>query len=88
MKQVNLAYYHYYRKKYGYCRHLWQGRYKSVIIESDRQALECGKYIELNLNPLITPSPEFESLGSDILMSRKIYANFVISPTVYSFAKH
>ena len=48
MKQANLTYFHYYREKYDYCGHLWQGRYKSILIESDAQALQCGKYIELN----------------------------------------
>ena len=48
MKQVSLTYFNYYKKKYDYCGHLWQGRYKSIIIESDGQALQCGKYIELN----------------------------------------
>jgi putative transposase len=48
MKQLSLAYYRYYAKKYDYCGHLWQGRFKSIIIKSDSQALQCGKYIELN----------------------------------------
>ncbi len=30
------------------CGHLWQGRYKSVVIKSNSQILQCGKYIELN----------------------------------------
>jgi len=28
--------------------HLWQGRFKSKIIEDERYFLQCGKYIELN----------------------------------------
>ena len=105
MKQISLTYYHYYRKKHDYCGHLWQGRYKSIIIESDRRVLGCGKYIELNpvrariverpeqfqfssyryyalgqQDSLVTPNPAYESLGSDILINREIYANFVISP--------
>ncbi|MFA5310976.1 MAG: transposase [Candidatus Omnitrophota bacterium] len=48
MKQVNLSYFHYYKKKYGYCGHLWQNRFRSNIIEYDRYLLQCGKYIELN----------------------------------------
>jgi putative transposase len=48
MKQISLAYYYHYAKKYDYCGHLWQGRFKSIIIKSDSQALQCGKYIELN----------------------------------------
>lgn len=48
MKQLSLAYCHHYIKQYNYCGHLWQGRFKSIIIRSDSQALQCGKYIELN----------------------------------------
>lgn len=48
IKQVSLAYYYYYIKRYNYCGHLWQGRYKSIILKSDIRALQCGKYIELN----------------------------------------
>ncbi len=48
MKQLNLSYYSYYKKLYGYWGHIWQGRYKSNIIETDTYLLHCGKYIELN----------------------------------------
>ena len=48
MKQLSLAYYRHYIKQYDYCGHLWQGRFKSIIIRSDSQTLQCGKYIELN----------------------------------------
>jgi len=48
MKQVNLGYYYYYKRQHDYCGHLWQGRYKSCIIETDIYLLQCGKYIELN----------------------------------------
>ena len=48
MKQVNLSYFNYYKKIYGYWGHIWQGRYKSNVIETDTYLLNCGKYIELN----------------------------------------
>lgn len=48
MKQLNLTYFHYYRKLYGYFGHFWQDRFKSNIIEKDTYLLQCGKYIELN----------------------------------------
>lgn len=48
MKQVNLSYFHYFRKLYGYFGHFWQDRFKSNIIEMDSYLLQCGKYIELN----------------------------------------
>jgi putative transposase len=48
MMKVNLSYFAYYKKIYDYCGHLWQGRFKSKIIEDDAYLLQCGKYIELN----------------------------------------
>ena len=48
MKQLNLSYYNYYKKLYGYWGHIWQGRYKSNLIETNAYLLHCGKYIELN----------------------------------------
>lgn len=48
MKQLNLTYFHYYRKIYGYFGHFWQDRFKSNIIDMDSYLLQCGKYIELN----------------------------------------
>ncbi len=48
MKQLNLTYFHYYRKEYGYSGHFWQDRFKSNIIDTDSYLLQCGKYIELN----------------------------------------
>ena len=48
MKQLNLSYFNYYKSVYGYCGHLWQGRYKSPVIETDQYFLRCCKYVELN----------------------------------------
>ena len=48
MQQLSLSYYTYYKKSYGYSGHLWQGRFKSNIIDADAYLLQCGKYIELN----------------------------------------
>jgi len=48
MKQLSLSYFNYYKKLYGYWGHIWQGRYKSNVIEADSYLLHCGKYIELN----------------------------------------
>jgi len=48
MKQLNLAYLYHFRRKYSYYGHLWQGRFKSILIEKDMYLISCGKYIELN----------------------------------------
>jgi putative transposase len=48
IKQVNLVYFNYVRKTYDYSGNLWQGRFKSNLIDCDSYLLQCGKYIELN----------------------------------------
>jgi len=48
MMRVNLTYFFYFNKKYGYVGHLFQNRFKSHIIDNDLYLLNCGKYIELN----------------------------------------
>jgi putative transposase len=48
MKRLNLNYFFHYRKKRTYVGHLWQGRFKSKLIETDDYFIQCGKYIELN----------------------------------------
>jgi putative transposase len=48
MKRLNLNYFFHYRKKREYVGHLWQGRFKSKILEKEAYFIQCGKYIELN----------------------------------------
>ena len=48
MKQVFLAYYQFFRNEHDYVGHLVQGRFKSIIIDSESYFLQCGKYVELN----------------------------------------
>jgi putative transposase len=48
IKRLNLKYYHYYKKKYGYSGHFWQDRFKSLLIERKNYLLACGIYIERN----------------------------------------
>ena len=48
MQGIKLSYFYYYRKKYNYSGHLFQDRFKSILIEKDRHLLACGAYIELN----------------------------------------
>lgn len=48
MKQLNLSYLYHYRKRYKYWGHLWQGRYKSLIVARDEYLINCGRYIEGN----------------------------------------
>jgi putative transposase len=48
MLSLNLSYSLYYRRRHRYAGHVWQGRYKSLLIERDDYLLACGRYVELN----------------------------------------
>ncbi len=48
IKGINLAYAQHYKRKYSHTGHLWQDRYKSIIISKDEYLLACGSYVELN----------------------------------------
>jgi len=48
MQGLNLTYTLYFNKKYQKVGHLWQGRYKSKIIQKDKYLINCIEYIELN----------------------------------------
>ena len=48
MKKLNLAYFHHYKKEYGWIGHFWQDRFKSQAVGKDAYFIQCGKYIELN----------------------------------------
>ena len=48
MQYLLFQYSQWYRKQTGYTGHLWQGRYKSPVIEKESYFLECGRYIERN----------------------------------------
>jgi putative transposase len=48
MQGINLAYTLWFNRKNGKVGHLWQGRFKSAVIERDIYLLECGRYIERN----------------------------------------
>ena len=45
---LNLSYSQRYRLKYKTSGYLWQGRFKSMLIERNVYLLECGRYIERN----------------------------------------
>ena len=48
MQGVLQSYRFYYKRKYGYIGYLYQGRYKSALIQDDNYLSECGRYIERN----------------------------------------
>ena len=48
MRYINLAYTKYFNNKYNFIGHLFQGRYRAEIIESDSYNLQTSRYIHLN----------------------------------------
>lgn len=48
MHAITLSYSVKFRKKYGYSGYVWQGRFKSKIIEGERYILDCIDYIHNN----------------------------------------
>jgi putative transposase len=59
MQYINTAYTVYYNKKRNRSGHLFQGRYKSIIVEGDSYFLELTRYIHLNpVKAGISKTPE------------------------------
>lgn len=48
MHCLNLSYSKWFNSKYMKCGHLWQGRFKSSIVQMDQYLLNCVTYIEMN----------------------------------------
>lgn len=48
MRYINLAYTKYFNNKYNLVGHLFQGRYRAEIIDSDSYNLQTSRYIHLN----------------------------------------
>jgi putative transposase len=42
------SYVHYFNRQRGFVGHLWQGRFKSPVIQQEGYLLSCGRYIERN----------------------------------------
>jgi REP element-mobilizing transposase RayT len=48
MRRFNVAYTGWFNKQHNRCGHLYQGRYKSVLIDADNYLLEVSRYVHLN----------------------------------------
>lgn len=59
MRLVGQCYVQYFNARHGRCGALWQGRFKSCLVDSDRYVLTVCRYIELNpVRAGIAASPE------------------------------
>lgn len=48
MQGLNLAYTSWFNKKYNKVGHLWQGRFKSMVIGNGKYLIDCIEYVEFN----------------------------------------
>jgi putative transposase len=48
MKSIAQLYTQYVNRTYKRCGHLWEGRFKSCLVQSEDYVLACYRYIELN----------------------------------------
>lgn len=48
MQGLNQTYTIWFNEKYKKVGHLWQGRYKSMVIQKNKYMLACIEYVELN----------------------------------------
>ena len=87
MQGVFQSYRFYYRRKYGHTGYLYQGRYKSELIQDDSYLSECGRYIERNpVRAKIVKGPDEYKWSSckyytsgqkdDIITEDPLYENF------------
>ena len=60
MRQFNITYTSYYNRKHQRVGHLYQGRYKSIIVDKDSYLITLSRYI--HLNPVRTKEMEETSL--------------------------
>ncbi len=48
MRQLNGVYTQYYNRQHGRVGHVFQGRYKGILVERDEYLLELARYVVLN----------------------------------------
>ncbi len=48
MQKINQSYSRYWHRRYEFVGHIWQGRFKSLLLSDDAYLLTSGIYIELN----------------------------------------
>jgi REP element-mobilizing transposase RayT len=87
MRNINLYYTKYFNNKYNLIGHLFEGRYKSELIENDAYNLQTSRYIHLNpvKAAMVKMPSEYKwssygvymgELKSDIVQEEKILSYF------------
>jgi len=83
MQSVGRTYVRYFNKRHNRSGTLWEGRYKSSLIDSEGYLLTCMAYIDLNpvraglADKLVTPHALYWGLGNTPFAREAAYAEFV-----------
>lgn len=48
MQALQVSYFYYFKRTYGYSGHLWHSRFRAIPLQSESHMLQCGRYVELN----------------------------------------
>lgn len=75
MRQLNSAYAHAFNLRHRRVGHLWQGRYKAILVQDAAYLKECSRYIHLNPNRAKLTRPAERYRWSS-------YRNYVGGPSV------
>jgi putative transposase len=78
MRQINGPYAQRFNRRYRRSGHLWQGRYKAILVDRGDYLLECSRYIHLNPNRARITRPAERYRWSS-------YRNYVGGPTAASW---
>ena len=80
MQAVGRRYVRAFNAKYGRTGTLWEGRYKSCLIDSDRYLLTCLRYIELNPVRAVMVERPWQHRWSSVHVHLGLRSNSRITP--------
>jgi len=88
MRTINLLYAKYFNNKYNFVGHLFQGRYKSKVIEDDAYNLATSRYIHLNpvKADMVKKPLEYKWSSYDIYMGKR-KSNLIDDKKILSYFK-
>lgn len=85
MQSILQSYRFYYGKKYDYAGYLYQGRYRSKLVQNDSYLLECGRYIERNpVRASLVKSADEYKWSSCIFYTSNLKSDIITEDPLYS----
>jgi putative transposase len=94
MRSLITRYSMYFNKKHARVGHIFQGRYKAILIDNDRYLLHLSRYIHLNpseytadLTKAYSSYPEYLGLRKSDWIKPDIILNFFNNPTIPELTK-